>query len=100
MLGFVIGDHDMITGFRLVGVEGTEVASVDEARQALSKALIRKDLAIIIVSEEFSTLMRKDIDQMRSGRISPLILEVPGHNGASGEIRMSELISKTLGIRI
>ena len=31
MLGYVIGDSDMITGFRLVGVEGVEVTSVDEA---------------------------------------------------------------------
>jgi V/A-type H+-transporting ATPase subunit F len=100
MLGFVIGDRDMITGFKLVGVEGAEVTSVDEARQALSKALTRKDLAIIIVSEEFSALMRKDIEQVRSEHISPLILEVPGRNGPSDEIRMSDLVSKTLGIRL
>ncbi len=37
MLGYVIGDNDMITGFRLVGLEGAEVNSVDEARQALDK---------------------------------------------------------------
>ena len=54
MLGYVIGDSDMITGFRLVGVEGAEVASVDEAKQALNKALSRNDLAIIIISEEFT----------------------------------------------
>ena len=40
MLGYVIGDSDMITGFKLVGVEGAEVNSVDEARQALNKALV------------------------------------------------------------
>ena len=38
MLGYVIGDSDMITGFRLVGLEGVEVNSVDEARQALEKS--------------------------------------------------------------
>ena len=31
MIGFVIGDSDMITGFRLVGVEGIEVSTADEA---------------------------------------------------------------------
>jgi vacuolar-type H+-ATPase subunit F/Vma7 len=100
MLGFVIGDNNMITGFRLVGLEGLEVTSVEEARFALSKALTRKDIAIIIVSEEFSTQLRKDIDKIRQENITPLILEVPGRKGPSGEIKMSDLISKTLGIRV
>ena len=55
MLGYVIGDADMVTGFRLVGVEGVEATSADEAGQALDKALTRTDLAIVIISEEFST---------------------------------------------
>ena len=33
MIGYVIGDSDMITGFRLVGVEGAEAATPDEAKQ-------------------------------------------------------------------
>ena len=55
MLGYVIGDADMVTGFALIGVEGVEVTSPKEANQALEKALERGGLAIIIVSEEFST---------------------------------------------
>ena len=41
MIGYVIGDSDMITGFKLVGVEGAEASTADEARQALHKALTR-----------------------------------------------------------
>ncbi len=44
----------MITGFRLVGVEGTEVSTDDEAIQALHKALARNDIGVIIISESFS----------------------------------------------
>ena len=53
MIGYVIGDSDMITGFRLVGVEGVEATSIDEARQALNKALTRTDIGMIIISEAF-----------------------------------------------
>ena len=53
MIGFVIGDSDMITGFRLVGVEGVEASTVDEARQALNKAFTRNDIGVIIISESF-----------------------------------------------
>ena len=100
MHGFVIGDRDMITGFRLVGVDGVEVTTVDEARLALSKALANVDLAVIIISEEFSTKIRDEIDKLRLGRVAPLIVEIPGAGGPSGEIRMSNLITKTLGTKI
>jgi vacuolar-type H+-ATPase subunit F/Vma7 len=100
MLGFVIGGNDIITGFRLVGVDGEEVNSVSETRQALNRALVRKEIAIILVSEEFSSQMRGDIEKARSEHLTPLIVEVPGPKGPSGETRMSDLISKTLGIRI
>lgn len=102
MLGYVIGDSDMITGFRLVGVEGIEVTSADEAWQALNTALARNDLAIIIISEEYSTQpqLHETIDKVRSERRNPLIVEVPGSKGKPSEIKMSDLISKTLGVRL
>jgi vacuolar-type H+-ATPase subunit F/Vma7 len=102
MLGYVIGDSDMITGFRFVGVEGVEVTSPDEALQALNTALGRNDLAIIIISEEFSnqTQLHEIIDQVRLERRNPLIVEIPGSRGKPSETRMSDLISKTLGVRL
>ncbi len=100
MLGFVIGDRDMVTGFRLVGVEGVEVSSGFEAREALSRALNRKDLALIMIEEDFSTQIRAEIGKNRFENATPLILEVPGRKGPLGETRMSELVSKTLGIKV
>ena len=102
MLGYVIGDGDMVTGFRLVGLEGAAVNSVDEALQALDKTLTRNDLAIIVVSEEFSTQpqMHEAIDKIRRDRKSTLIIEMPGSMGKASRIRMSDLISKTLGVKI
>ena len=102
MLGFVIGDSDMITGFRLVGVEGVEVTSPDEALQALNKALARTDLALIIISEDFSTQpqLHETIDKIRRERRHPLIVELPGSKGNQAKSSMSDLISKTLGVRM
>jgi vacuolar-type H+-ATPase subunit F/Vma7 len=102
MLAYVIGDSDMITGFRLVGVEGAEANSVDEARQALNNALVRTDLAIIIISEEFSTQsqIHEAIEKIRRERKNTLIVEMPGSKGKPSQVHMSDLISKTLGVRI
>jgi len=102
MLGYVIGDADMVTGFRLVGIEGVEATSIDEAGQAFDKALARNDLAIVIVSEEFSVQpqLHERIEKVRRERKEPLIVEVPGSTGKPSETRMSDLVSKTLGVRI
>jgi len=102
MIGYVIGDSDMITGFRLVGVEGAEVATVDEARQALSIALTRSDIAVIVISEVFSldSTIHEQVDKVRQERITPLIVELPGSRGPSSSTTISDTISKILGIKI
>ena len=102
MLGFVIGDSDMITGFRLVGIEGIEVSSADEAFEALNRVLIRNDLAVLIINQQYSSQqkLRETIDNVRRERRSPLIVEVPGSKGKPSEIRLSDLISKSLGVRV
>jgi len=102
MIGYVIGDGDMITGFRLVGVEGAEAANGGEAMQALNVALTRSEIAVIILSEAFSTdaTIRAQIDKIRQERVTPLIVEIPGSRGPSRGIELSETISKILGIKI
>jgi V/A-type H+/Na+-transporting ATPase subunit F len=102
MLGYVIGDANMVTGFRLVGVEGVEATSENEALQALNKALTRSDIAVVIISEEISTQpqLREKIDRARLERREPLIVEVPGSKGTPSQTQMSDIISKTLGVRI
>ena len=102
MLGYVIGDADMITGFRLVGVDGVEATSVEEAEQAFNAALARNDLAIIVISEDFSInpQLREAIEKVRRERRNPLVVELPGSKGKPSETKMSDLISKTLGVRL
>ena len=102
MLGYVIGDGDMVTGFRLVGVEGVEADSVDEAQQMLNRALARNDLAILIISEELSSQpqLHEIIDKVRQERKDLSIVEIPGSKGKTSAVHMSDIISKTLGVRI
>ena len=102
MIGYVIGDSDMITGFRLVGVEGTEVSTDDEAIQALHKTLARSEIGVIIISESLanSPSMREEVDKLRQERITPLIVQIPGSKGASNKTQLSDIVSKILGIKI
>ena len=102
MIGFVIGDSDMITGFRLVGVEGIEASTNDDARQALHKALALTDVGVIIISEAFTTdpSMREEIDKFRQENVTPLIVEIPGSKGPTNKMQLSDIVSKILGIKM
>jgi vacuolar-type H+-ATPase subunit F/Vma7 len=100
MHALVIGDCDMVTGFRLVGMQGIEVSTVDEARHALDKAVENIDVAFILIGEAFSIKMRDRIDELRLSRIAPLIVELPSKSGPSGAIDMSNIMRKAIGVKI
>ena len=101
-MGLVIGDNNMVTGFRLIGIEGAEAISVAEAKETLKEALNRNDLAIIVISEEFSgdQQIREIIDDIRRSSTVPLIVEVPGSNEKISEVNLADLVSKSLGVRM
>lgn len=90
----------MVTGFQLVGIKGIEVATVDEARRTLVKAVENFDVSIVIVSEDFSTELRATIDELRLNRIAPLIVELPGRSGPSGAIDMSRIVGRAIGVKV
>jgi vacuolar-type H+-ATPase subunit F/Vma7 len=102
MFSYVIGDGDMVTGFKLVGVEGSEVFSTDEAKQALNVILSRKDIAIVIISEEFSSepSLKEEIIKVRQERVTPMILEISGSKNQTSKTDLSKQISKILGVKI
>jgi vacuolar-type H+-ATPase subunit F/Vma7 len=102
MIGYVIGDSDMVTGFRLVGVEGTEVSNETEAIVALHKALTKSDVGMIIVSESLTATpaVRAEVDKIRQSHVTPLIVELPGSKGSASKTQLSDIVSKILGIKI
>jgi V/A-type H+-transporting ATPase subunit F len=102
MIGFIIGDSDMITGFKLVGIEGIEASTIDEAKEAFHKSLSRTDIGVIIISETFfsDSSLREEVDKVRQERITPLIVEIPGSKGMANKMQLSEMVSKILGIKI
>jgi vacuolar-type H+-ATPase subunit F/Vma7 len=100
MHAFVIGGCDMVTGFQLVGIKGVVVSTVDESQHALFRAVENVDVALILISEEFSTKMRDIIDKLRLDRIAPLIVELPGRFGPSGAIDMSNIMREAIGAKV
>ena len=100
MLGFVIGDNNLVTGFRLVGVQGKEVASVSEAQEALRQVLTQSDIAIVVISDEYSSQMQPQIEQARMKSVKPVIVEIPSSKSPPGKDKFSSYINKVLGFKL
>ena len=98
MQAFVIGDLAMVTGFRLVGVRGKAVHSVDAAKEELAKAVENVDVGIIVISEEFSVRMRNAIENIRLKHISPLIVEMLASPDSPEEFRLADSLRGVMGI--
>jgi len=97
---FVIGDEDTVVGFRFAGVDGEVVADAQGASHALNAAVERGD-AIVIVPEAVANMIRGEIDRVRFGEALPLVVEVPGPEGATGEVPgLFRLIRDAVGMKL
>ena len=97
---FVIGDKDTVLGFTLVGGEGTVVSSVEGADQALTAALERDDIELLLVTREWSESMQERMNRVRMTSLRPVVVEIPGKNLHEPSTSLEELVKRAIGITI
>lgn len=96
---YVLGDRDMVLGFRLVGIEGKIVSQPEEARAEIKRLLCQKEFGIILVTEKVGKMI--DVEKFNYSYDFPLIVDLPDRNGPSGEkVSIEEIIKKAVGISI
>jgi len=98
---YCIADEDTVRGFRLAAVEGRVVTTPEEAAAALSAAVARKDLDIVIITDVAAAGIRDDVDAVRTQRTRPLIVEIPGPDGPMpGRKSLRDFVQEAVGIRL
>ena len=101
MKGYVIGDKDLVLGFRLAGIEGIAVPNVNEALEVLRRIVNEGNAKIIFISEDLSTRIQDELDIIRSKSNSPIIVEIPRGTEMKAEIpTVQKLIQGILKIRV
>ena len=101
MEGYVIGDKDLVLGFRLVGIKGVAASNRKEALEALRRIINEEDTKIIFISEDLSVQIQDELDAIRSRSNGPLIVEMLGRTGMKGELpTVQKLIQNVLKIRV
>ena len=98
---YVIGDRQTILGFRLVGIEGRAVESREEALDALKAAVARKDVGIVLITENIAGQVRDEVEARLYGMGFPLVLEIPDSHGPSPDRPpIEDIVRKAIGITI
>jgi V/A-type H+-transporting ATPase subunit F len=98
---YVIGDRQTVLGFRLVGIEGTDVAGREEAVAALKATVARTDIGIILITETIAGQMRDEVEARLYGMGFPLVLEIPDLKGPSADRPpLEDIVRKAIGITI
>lgn len=98
---FVIGESDTVLGFSLAGVSGRVAITEVQMRTAFKAAVAASENKILIIDEKSASLIRETIEAHTASNDTPLILEIPGVSGVSGDrIKIDELIRKAIGINV
>jgi len=96
-----IGSEDLAIGFQFVGVPGTVVRTAEEAREAFRRVTQQGEAKILVLSEEVTAMIPRDVLDWQMGGRYPLIVEVPGITGhQEGKTSLVDSIRDAVGIHV
>ncbi|HET6451949.1 MAG TPA: V-type ATP synthase subunit F [Spirochaetia bacterium] len=96
-----IGSEDLAIGFRFVGVPGTVVTTAEEAREAFHQVTRQGEAKILVLSEEVTAMIPREVLDWQMGGAYPLIVEVPGLAGhQEGRTSLVDSIRDAVGIHV
>lgn len=104
---FVIGERELVLGFKLVGVDGAACANRTEALEAFNRVTGMGDVPVperpkvLILTEDVSSMLDEEVLAWQKKATYPLIVEIPGLNGhLAGKKSLSEAIREAVGIQV
>ena len=100
---YVIGDEEVVLGFRVVGIDGTIVDTADETAAAFDNVTSGEygDIGILIITEKASLLIEDKVMEWQLAGQYPLLVEIPDMNGhIEGKISLLASIKKAVGIEV
>ncbi len=96
-----IGSEELAIGFRFVGVPGTVVETPDEARSAFAEVTGRGEARVLVLTEEVTAMIPREVLDWQMGGQYPLIVEIPGVGGPrEGRTSLIDSIRDAVGIHV
>ena len=101
MTFFFLGSEELAIGFRFVGVPGAVVGTVDEAREAFLAVTRRGEARVLVMTEDVSAMIPREVMDWQMGGAYPLIVEIPGMAGhPEGRTSLIDSIRDAVGLHV
>jgi V/A-type H+-transporting ATPase subunit F len=110
---FFIGDPELVTAFRFVGIDGAAVLNAEEARPVFLKITqgwdatagavlpVAPDCRVLILTEEVADWLGNDLTLWQLSGRYPLVVEMPGLMGKlEGRKTLVDSIREAIGIHV
>jgi vacuolar-type H+-ATPase subunit F/Vma7 len=76
-----IGGEELAIGFRFIGVPGTTVRTPQEAMAAFKAVTSKAEARVLIVTEQVSAMISREVMEWQMSGAYPLIVEIPDIEG-------------------
>lgn len=97
----VIGDRELVLGYRLLGIDETFVAAgKEDARKIMETVLSSHKYALIIASQSVREALPAVLKAKVDASIDPLVLFMPSLKGNVEEESIASLAKRVLGVSI
>ena len=101
MAFYVIGGEEVVIGFRFVGVPGTVVRTEEEAREAFRAATAMPAVKVLILTEQASALIPREVMDWQVSGAYPLVVEIPGIEGhVANRTSLIDSIRDAVGLHV
>jgi len=103
---FFLGDEELVTAFRFVGIKGSSVRDAEDARNAFHKMTesydpVSESCRILIITEEVADWLGDILIQWQLSDRYPLIVEIPGFLGRlPGRKTLVDSIREAIGVHV
>ncbi|MEM2909501.1 MAG: V-type ATP synthase subunit F [Nitrososphaerota archaeon] len=98
MRAVAVGSRSFVLGFRLAGVRGVEVTNANEALSTVNRLMNDPEIGLIILSEELTSEIRNEINEIRTKKPMPLIYVLPSSSTGARDMDYRSLLRQVLGI--
>jgi V/A-type H+-transporting ATPase subunit F len=98
---YIIGGEELVIGFRFVGVPGMVAETADEAREAFRAATALPGVMVLIISEQVSAMIPREVMDWQMSGAYPLLVEIPGIAGhMEGRAGLTDAIREAVGLHV
>jgi len=93
----IIGDNNIILGFKALGVNTFSVKNKFETEQALDKIKSENDYGIIFITENFTEQVKEKLEEIK-GEALPAIVPIPSNiKTGAGLKNLKSIVEKAVG---